>query len=407
MSLLNSSSSFELMQRLNITFSEGKFSYNTEAFDSLDKAVLIAAFEQSVPPSPDTPIYRDALSQHNQGKIKNTNEYRLIENAIRAGKAPSIDELKSRFDCASAQHLADYFDIKNSELNPDKFIFREIEFNTLDFALRYAYMDKYGNHNTAAETTTSTSARIENCEQKHTLNSFKSTFGVVTAKNLMDKLNINYDPDTSTFVVMDTGSSFSRFDEAIENAAQGYNVNNSNFKLNVNEGNNSGSGKETFEHSKQRLQIKQEREKMESQDEADLATDNQDKEETPTMRGKDIAYISAITIGGGLLLGILFALFGMPFGVAFIIALALSCPGAYFYYRSQVTCPSCKKPFKISFTHQQDLEHWTKWKTERVTSGNHSYDKQVAYNCRRYLQHCRCDECGFTYHVEKTQESKA
>lgn len=75
----------------------------------------------------------------------------------------------------------------------------------------------------------------------------------------------------------------------------------------------------------------------------------------------------------------------------------------YFIVRFKTRCPSCKKPFKLTETEQEDISNHVKYKNE-VRDG---VKQDVPYNVREYYQYMQCDNCGFEFKKRKTSEQRS
>lgn len=81
----------------------------------------------------------------------------------------------------------------------------------------------------------------------------------------------------------------------------------------------------------------------------------------------------------------------------------------YAHVKSRTKCKACGKYFSLSEYEQYDIENFLKYKNERVRNSNSSGSelKNVPYNCRRYWQVIRCDDCGDSYKEERLDERRA
>ncbi len=133
------------------------------------------------------------------------------------------------------------------------------------------------------------------------------------------------------------------------------------------------------------------------------------------MRAKDFFQMIGISFA----LGVLFSVVGYfiwtdaykdttnSFWYSMIVLGVLSLPIGYWSAKKNSSCPSCGKSFVISNNGQTDLENFVKYKSESVTENNVTRTVNVPYNVRRYIQHLKCDSCGFESQFETKEEKKA
>jgi hypothetical protein len=95
------------------------------------------------------------------------------------------------------------------------------------------------------------------------------------------------------------------------------------------------------------------------------------------------------------------------FWYSMILLGLLSLPIGYWSAKKNSSCAGCGKPFVISHNGQTDLEHYVKYKNESVTENGVTRNRDVPYNVRRYIQHLKCDACGFESQYQTSDESKA
>lgn len=133
------------------------------------------------------------------------------------------------------------------------------------------------------------------------------------------------------------------------------------------------------------------------------------------MRFKDYLSLIGVSIAIGFVLSIICYFIwtdsyrdtANSFWISWILLGILSLPIGYWATKSGSTCPSCSKPFVLSQNGQTDIENFVKYKSESVTENGVTRTKNVPYNCRRYYQHMKCDDCGHQYKFEARSESKA
>ena len=147
---------------------------------------------------------------------------------------------------------------------------------------------------------------------------------------------------------------------------------------------------------------------------ANIEALEQDDSWISRMRTIDILSIlvASSVLGGFLALGIAFYLdevvfLESSFYFVWIASSLFLSPLAFFWVRSSTLCPRCRRPFALSDTHQEDLEHYTKHKSEVRYNSNGNSEVFVPYNCRRYRQWQECDYCGYECYAELTEEKRA
>jgi hypothetical protein len=133
------------------------------------------------------------------------------------------------------------------------------------------------------------------------------------------------------------------------------------------------------------------------------------------MRIKDYFQMISISVA----LGLIFSVIGYfiwsdfyktttnSFWYSMILLGLLSLPIGYWSAKKNSSCAGCGKPFVISHNGQTDLEHYVKYKNESVTENGVTRNRDVPYNVRRYIQHLKCDACGFESQYQTSDESKA
>lgn len=133
------------------------------------------------------------------------------------------------------------------------------------------------------------------------------------------------------------------------------------------------------------------------------------------MRIKDFFQMIGISIA----LGFMFSVIGYfvwpdayknttnSFWTSMVLLGILSLPIGYWSAKKNSSCSKCGKSFVKSHNGQTDLEHYVKYKNESVTENGVTRNKNVPYNVRRYIQHLRCDACGFESQYQTSDESRA
>jgi len=95
------------------------------------------------------------------------------------------------------------------------------------------------------------------------------------------------------------------------------------------------------------------------------------------------------------------------FWISWGLLAVLFLPISYSSVRVSTSCSRCGKAFALSNNGQTDLENYVKYRNESVYENGVSRNRNVPYNCRRYLQHQICDNCGAKSHYQATDESRA
>jgi rubredoxin len=148
---------------------------------------------------------------------------------------------------------------------------------------------------------------------------------------------------------------------------------------------------------------------------ADVPTTMGTQGRPSTMRASDFASTILISIVIGLVVTVVawfiwqdwFDSTSNSFWLVWAIISVISTPLAYTSVKATTTCPKCKKSFSLADTRQETIERWVKYKNEQVYENGVNYRRDVPYNCHRYWQHTKCDNCGHEYKTEKSEELKA
>jgi hypothetical protein len=133
------------------------------------------------------------------------------------------------------------------------------------------------------------------------------------------------------------------------------------------------------------------------------------------MRAKDFFQMTGISIALGLLFSVIcyfiwtdaYKATTNSFWYSMIALGALSLPLGYWSAKKNSSCSNCGKAFVKSHNGQTDIEHYVKYKSESVTENGVTRNKNVPYNVRRYMQHLKCDSCGFESQYQTSEENKA
>ncbi len=163
--LTEKNSDIEVISYLGINIVDGRYFVNGNGNDALDDALVEAAINSQLAGSRQTPNLNAAVKAKQQEAEHRSEQYEKIIAMIQNGQAPSLREICARLDCSTQEDARIKLGISEPN-NAGTFEYKVFEFNTLEYAARYSYIE---NHSSLRKTLILESASPEDTPHEKNL----------------------------------------------------------------------------------------------------------------------------------------------------------------------------------------------------------------------------------------------